>query len=164
MKKILDLNIRNTFFYIFSIYFLLGMHISIDHVGGHGLYLPFNIIGWIFVSLLIGMGLYQISCSEKLFITKLQIYFLIGSTLLVVPFFYPNNVHASLALMRIMGLFGGLLLYLSFSQFQFSKEEKNKFLYVILGSVLIQILLKHSSLIQPQFSAMAQKNIFSSFL
>ena len=164
MKKILDLNIRNTFFYIFSIYFLLGMHISLDHVGGHGLYLPFNIIGWIFVSLLIGIGLYQISCSEKLFITKLQIYFLIGSTLLVVPFFYPNNVHASLALMRIMGLFGGLLLYLSFSQFQFSKEEKNKFLYVILGSVLIQILLKYSSFIQPQFSAMAQKNIFASFL
>ena len=136
MKKILDLNIRNTFFYI---------------------------IGWIFVSLLIGMGLYQISSSEKLFITKLQIYFLIGSILLLVPFFYPNNVHASLALMRIMGLFGGLLLYLSFSQFQFSKEEKNKFLYVILGSVLIQILLNHSSFIQPQFSAMTQKNIFVIF-
>ena len=126
MKKILDLGIKKTFFYIFSIYFLFGMHISLDHIGGYGLYLPFNIIGWIFVSFLIGMGFYQISRSETLFITQLQIYCLIGFALLLIPFCYPNNFHANLALMRIMGLLGGLLLYFSFSQFQFSKEEKDK--------------------------------------
>ena len=164
MKKILDLDIKKTFYYIFSIYFLFGMHISLDHIGGYGLYLPFNIIGWIFVSFLIGMGFYQISRSETLFITQLQIYCLIGFALLLIPFCYPNNFHANLALMRILGLLGGLLLYFSFSQFQFSKEENNRFLYIILGSVLIQILLKYSFFVQPQFSAMAQNNIFATFL
>ena len=61
---------------------------------------------------------------------------------MLIPFFYSNNVHANLAVIRILGLGGGLLLYLSLQQFEFTKEEKNRFLYVILGSVIIQILLR----------------------
>ena len=142
VKKILDLDTKDIFYYIFSFYLLFGMHISIEHVGGYGLYLPFNIIGWMFISLLIGLGLYQISKVAKLFYTNLYIYCLIGSALMLIPFFYSNNVHADLAVMRILGLGGGLLLYLSLQQFEFTKEEKNRFLYVILGSVIIQILLR----------------------
>ena len=65
VKKILNLDTKDIFFYVFSSYFLFGMHVSIEHVGGYGLYLPFNIIGWIFISFLIGLGLYQISKSRK---------------------------------------------------------------------------------------------------
>jgi len=140
------------------------MHISIKHVGGYGLYLPFNIIGWMFISLLIGLGLYQISKVAKLFYSNLYIYCLIGSALMLIPFFYSNNVHADLAVMRILGLGGGLLLYLSFQQFEFTKEEKNRFLYVILGSVIIQILLRSFFLFNTEFGAMAQKNVFATFL
>ena len=164
VKKILDLDTKDIFYYIFSSYLLFGMHISIKHVGGYGLYLPFNIIGWMFISLLIGLGLYQISKVAKLFYSNLYIYCLIGSALMLIPFFYSNNVHADLAVMRILGLGGGLLLYLSFQQFEFTKEEKNRFLYVILGSVIIQILLRSFFLFNTEFGAMAQKNVFATFL
>ena len=43
---------------------------------------------------------------------------------MLLPFFYSNNVHANLTVMRILGLGGGLLLYLSLQQFEFTKEEK----------------------------------------
>ena len=164
VKKILDLDTKDIFYYIFSSYLLFGMHISIKHVGGYGLYLPFNIIGWMFISLLIGLGLYQISKVAKLFYTNLYIYCLIGSALMLIPFFYSNNIHADLAVMRILGLGGGLLLYLSLQQFEFTKEEKNRFLYVILGSVIIQILLRSFFIFNTEFGAMAQKNVFATFL
>ena len=164
MKKVLDLKPKDMFYYVFSSYLLIGMHISIEHVGGYGLYLPFNIIGWIFISILIGLGLYQISRTERLIYSNLFIYCGIGSALMLLPFFYSNNVHAGFAVMRILGLGGGLLLYLSFQQFEFKKEEKIRFLYVILGSVIIQILLRSFSLFDPEFGAMAQKNVFATFL
>ena len=74
--------------------------------------------------------------------------------------------------MRLLGLGGGLLLFLSFQQYQFNREERYWFLYVILGSVLIQILLSVSGslllsinflgiTLDPSFGALAQKNIFS---
>ena len=164
MKKVLDLKPKDMFYYVFSSYLLIGMHISIEHVGGSGLYLPFNIIGWMFISILIGLGLFQVSKTERLIYSNLFIYCLIGSALLLLPFFYSNNVHSDLAVMRMLGLGGGLLLYLSFQQFEFKKEEKIRFLYVILGSVIIQILLRSFSLFDPEFGAMAQKNVFATFL
>ena len=164
MKKVLDLKPKDMFYYVFSSYLLIGMHISFEHVGGYGLYLPFNIIGWMFISILIGLGLFQVSKTERLIYSNLFIYCLIGSALMLLPFFYSNNVHADLAVMRILGLGGGLLLYLSFQQFEFKKEEKIRFLYVILGSVIIQILLRSFSLFDPEFGAMAQKNVFATFL
>ena len=164
MKKVLNLKPKDMFYYVFSSYLLIGMHISIEHVGGYGLYLPFNIIGWIFISILIGLGLYQISRTERLIYSNLFIYCVIGFALMLLPFFYSNNVHADLAVMRILGLGGGLLLYLSFQQFEFKKEVKIRFLYVILGSVIIQILLRSFFIFNPEFGAMAQKNVFATFL
>ena len=91
------------------------------------------------------------------------------------PLLYPNNEYADFAVMRLLGLSGGLLLFLSFQQYQFNREERYWFLYVILGSVLIQILLSVSGsllltvnfmgiALDPPFGALAQKNIFSTFI
>ena len=91
------------------------------------------------------------------------------------PLLYPNNEYADFAVMRLLGLSGGLLLFLSFQQYQFNREERYWFLYVILGSVLIQILLSVSGsllssvnflgiALDPLFGALAQKNLFATFL
>jgi len=91
------------------------------------------------------------------------------------PLLYPNNEYADFAVMRLLGLSGGLLLFLSFQQYHFTREERYWFLYVILGSVLIQILLSVSGslllsinfmgiALDPPFGALAQKNIFSTFI
>ena len=164
VKKVLDLKPKDVFYYVFSSYLLIGMHISIKHVGGYGLYLPFNIIGWMFISFLIGLALFQVSRNERLIYSNLFIYCLIGSALMFLPILFSNNIHAGFAIMRMLGLSGGLILYLSFQQFEFNKEDKIRFLYVMLGSVIIQISIRSFFLFDPEFGAMAQKNVFATFL
>ena len=50
---------------VFGTYVLFAIHLPIPHIGGTGLYLPFNIIAWIFISFIIGLGSYQIFISKK---------------------------------------------------------------------------------------------------
>ena len=57
---------------------LAGMHFNMEHVGGYGLYLPFNIIGWMFVSLLIGLGFWKIGKTGKI-IFCINYYYLYNS-------------------------------------------------------------------------------------
>ena len=175
VQNIPDLNPKNLFKTIFALYMLAGMHFNMEHVGGYGLYLPFNIIGWMFVSLLIGLGFWQIGKTGKIIFSQFHCLCWIGFGLMCLPLLYPNNEYADFAVMRLLGLSGGLLLFLSFQQYQFSREERYWFLYVILGSVLIQILLSVSGsllltvnfmgiALDPPFGALAQKNIFSTFI
>jgi len=175
MNKIIpDLNPKNLFKAIFTLYMLVGMHFNMEHVGGYGLYLPFNIIGWMFVSLLIGLGFWQIGKSGKISFSQFHCLCWIGFGLMCLPLLYPNNEYADFAVMRLLGLSGGLLLYLSFQQYQFTRKECYWFLYVILGSVLIQIFLSVSGpllstvnflgiTLDPPFGALAQKNIIATF-
>ena len=175
VQKILDLNLKNLFKTIFALYMLAGMHFNMEHVGGYGLYLPFNIIGWMFLSLLIGLGFWQIGKTGKIIFSQFNCLCWIGFGLMCLPLLYPNNEYADFAIMRLLGLSGGLLLFLSFQQYHFTREERYWFLYVILGSVLIQILLAVSgslllsinfleNTLDPSFGALAQKNIFSTFI
>ncbi|SVD42907.1 uncharacterized protein METZ01_LOCUS395761, partial [marine metagenome] len=138
IKFIQQVDSRTMFKVVFAVYMLAGMHVKIEHVGGYGLYMPFNIIGWMFVSLLIGLGLWQIGKTGKILFSQFHCLCWIGFGLMCLPLLYPNNEYADFAVMRLLGLSGGLLLFLSFQQYQFNREERYWFLYVILGSVLIQ--------------------------
>ena len=169
------LQIKNIYFYIFSAYLLLGLHIAIPHLGGHGLYLPFNIIGWIFIAFIMGLSCYQISKNKKIVITKIMVYNVIGSILLIIPLFYTNNEYSHLATMRILGLLSGIFLFFSFHQFGFTKNENHRALYIVLGSAMIQSIIRVIDEFFPKidlflifldsnFNAMAQNNIYATFL
>ena len=54
------------------LYWLLGMHFFM-HNPGAGLYLPFNAWGWIFASLVIALGLWQVTLRQRLVISSLQL-------------------------------------------------------------------------------------------
>ena len=47
------------FWIIFASYTLFGMHFFMHNQGGAGLYLPFNMLGWSFIAVLISLGLWQ---------------------------------------------------------------------------------------------------------
>ncbi|SVB69252.1 uncharacterized protein METZ01_LOCUS222106, partial [marine metagenome] len=159
----------------FALYMFTGMHVTIEHVGGYGLYLPFNIIGWMFVSVMIGLGLWQIGKKEKILFSQFHCLSWIGFGLMCLPLLYPNNEHADLAIMRLLGLGGGLLLYLSFQQFRFKKIDLYWFFYILLGGVLIQTfhgLSEHflpieswlRISIERSFGVLRQNNIMATFL
>ncbi len=53
------------------LYWLLGMHFFMHNPGGAGLYLPFNAWGWIFASLVMALGLWQVTLSQRLVVSPL---------------------------------------------------------------------------------------------
>ena len=70
---------------IFGFYVLFAIHIPISHIGGSGLYLPFNILSWIFVSLIIGLGSWQIFKSRRLYFSQFILHSWIGFALMILP-------------------------------------------------------------------------------
>jgi len=151
------------------------MHFNLDHLGGYGLYLPFNTVGWVFISLLIGLGSWEIRKSGEIIFSRFQMVCWIGIGLMCIPLIYPNNENAALALQRVLGLGGGITLFISFQQFRFNREDRNWFLFIILGGILIQAFYGLSQLFLPlecwfgisadrPFGVLMQKNIMATFL
>ena len=63
------------------------MHVVLETPGGTGLYLPFNVFGWLIATILISLGLWQITLNKKVVTSKLQLYSLLGFLCLCVPMF-----------------------------------------------------------------------------
>jgi O-antigen polymerase len=116
------------------------MHIILDTPGGTGLYLSYNIIGWIFTVILISFGLWQIALNKKIYYSPMLIGLTVGCCFLVIPAFY-NFEFTDHAIPRLLALIGGLLLLVSLYQFKFSKHEQQQFLWLILIAVLLEASL-----------------------
>ena len=173
--QIQKINPKTLFKIVFAGYLLGGMHFTMHHPGGYGLYLPFNTVGWMFISALIGIGFWQIAISEKIIFTRFHIFCWIGFGLMCLPLLYQNNENSGLVLHRFLGLGGGFLLYLSFQQFHFNSKDRHWFLYIILAGILIQTfygLAQHFFPLESWFGIIAahpfgvlmQKNVMATFL
>ena len=83
---------KQLLFVILSGYFLLGIHYFFPNPGGHGLYLPFNIIGWIFISLVIGVGFWRIYETRVIQLSQFFSYALLATLFLILPFFIETMI------------------------------------------------------------------------
>lgn len=123
------------------LYWLLGMHFFMHNPGGAGLYLPFNAWGWIFASLVIGVGLWQVTLQQKLVFSSLQAGLWLGGLLLLLPMAYPGFEFRDYAIPRLLGLFAGLLFLACLHQWQLERQIRDRLLYLLLGAVAIEALL-----------------------
>ena len=142
MNKIIpDLNPKNLFKAVFAGYFLLVMHYYLPNMGGHGLYLPYNVIGWMFIATLIGLGFWQISKTGFITLSKTQILFSIGFLFCLLPLAYSINEISYRTTSRVMFLAGGLAFYTALVQFRFNQSERFTLFYIILGAITMQSIL-----------------------
>ncbi len=173
--QIQDITPKTLFKIVFAVFLLIGMHFNMDHLGGYGLYLPFNTVGWMFISLLIGLGFWQIGKTGRIEFSQFQLFCWIGFGLMCLPLLYLNNENAVLVLHRFLGLGAGLLVYSAFQQFRFNREERYWFLYIILGGILIQAFYGLSQhllhleswfgiSVDRPFGVFMQKNVMATFL
>ena len=123
------------------LYWLLGMHFFMHNPGGAGLYLPFNAWGWIFASLVIGLGLWQVTLQQRLLFSPLQAWLWLGGCLLLLPMAYPGFEFKDYAIPRLLGLFAGLLFLFCLYQWQLARQARDKLLYLLLGAMVIEALL-----------------------
>nr|AXL05181.1 ligase [Aeromonas hydrophila] len=124
-----------------GLYWLLGMHFFMHNPGGAGLYLPFNAWGWIFASLVIGLGLWQVTLQQRLVFSSLQGWLWLGALLLLLPMAYPGFELKDYAIPRLLGLFAGLLFLFCLYQWQLVQASRDRLLYLLLGAVAIEALL-----------------------
>ncbi|MBA6263608.1 PglL family O-oligosaccharyltransferase [Colwellia sp. Bg11-12] len=113
------------------------MHVVLETPGGTGLYLSFNVFGWLIATLLISLGLWQITLNKKVVTSSLQLYSLLGFLCLCVPMFYGSEF-SDHAIPRLLGLAGGLLLLFCLYQFGELRENPQQVLWWILIAIAIQ--------------------------
>ena len=113
------------------------MHIVLKTPGGTGLYLSFNVFGWLIATILISLGLWQITLKRKVVTSKLQLYSLLGFLCLCVPMFYGSEF-SDHAIPRLLGLAGGLLLLFCLYQFDELIDNPQQILWWILIAVALQ--------------------------
>ena len=132
---------KGLFTAVCALYWLLGMHFFMHNPGGAGLYLPFNAWGWIFASLVIGLGLWQVTLQQRLVFSSLQGCLWLGALLLLLPMAYPGFDLKDYAIPRLLGLFAGLLFLFCLYQWQLVRASRDRLLYLLLGAVAIEALL-----------------------
>ena len=134
----LQQKLTRAFFISFALLMGLGAHYFQHNQGGSGLQLAFNNVVWIFFSLLIGLGLWKITAQQKIIYSKYTAIVFIALGLFFLPLFYPNNALADQSYTRLLGLFAGILLFLSLQQFNFTRAQVEKLLLLIVLAGLIQ--------------------------
>lgn len=125
---------------LFSSYWLLGMHFFMHNPGGAGLYLPFNAWGWIFASLMIGIGLWQVTLRQHITFSPLQAALWFGALLLLLPMAYSGFELKDYAIPRLLGLLAGLLFLFGLYQWRLTRQQRDSLLYLILVAIAIEAL------------------------
>lgn len=113
------------------------MHVIFETPGGVGLYFSYNIFAWIIATILISLGLWQITLNRKIYYSPMLIWLTLGCICLIIPSFY-NFEFTDHAIPRILALVGGLLFLFSFYQFNLSKTDALHLLILILLAVMIE--------------------------
>ncbi len=128
------------FIAVFAGLMLFGMHYFQYNLGGRALSLPFNLVVWCFVSVLIAIGLYRVSDRQQLVYNRDLILLTVAVILLWLPMLYPDNQLAGFALGRMLGLTAGLLLVFALQQMQLSRGQWQQILYWVVIAVIIESL------------------------
>ena len=169
---------QRIFWIILSLYSLLGMHFFMHNQGGSGLYLPFNMVGWAFVSVLISIGIWHLTLVKQLTFSRTQFWFLAGFAILLLPFLNPQAEWNVQAQPRFVAVAAGLLLFFALSQFQFKEQQRYVLLYLLLGAVAIEAMfgltqffilregnwLGYNVKINRPYGIFQKDSVFSSFL
>ena len=133
-------NLNKVFLFkiVFALYFFIGMHVYLPHAGEGGLYIPYNILGWTIIGILLGISFWYISEHRKLEFSKLQFFSWVMFLLFLIPMYYPNNEFAYHSTYRLLFVAGGVTLYGVFLQMRLNKDDKIQILLIILIAVFIQ--------------------------
>lgn len=164
------------FLYAIASLYVYAMHFVMSNPGGSGLALSSNDTSWIAISLVLGIGLYQLANNQVIRVSKLTIGLFIACLLMTIPVFYHNAApeHSTL---RLTGLWAGFVFFWLLQQFRFSNREKQRLLWFIVIGTFIEaciglyqyfvlapeILVRFDRFTRP-FGVFHQPNVMASFL
>jgi O-antigen polymerase len=150
------------------------MHYYQSGIGGYGLYLGFNSVSWIFVSLMFFIVCLKVAKAKYFMFCKTDIYLLIVFSVCMLPLLWSPSPWRESSYDRYIGMIAILLIILAHRQIIFSSKQKKIFFAFISGAVFIQSLVGLAQFTFPeQFSFTAsnrpigtllQPNVYASLL
>lgn len=132
-----------------AFYCLIAMHIYWPNRGGSGFYLPWNLVGGIFIALtILGTLLF---CRPPLAVSGFFNRLALGGLILFLPLLWAQQPWLSEALPRLMGLALGIMAYFALLQIPLSRQGRRRLLTLLLAATVIEALfgLVQYSLLQP---------------
>ncbi|CAI1182552.1 PglL family O-oligosaccharyltransferase [Serratia ficaria] len=130
-------------------YCLIAMHLSWPNRGGSGFYLPWNMVGALFMALFIlgAMLFSRPPLAVSGFFNRLAL----GGLILLLPACWAAEPWLSEALPRLLGLGLGVMAYLALLQIPLDRRRRRRLLTLLLAAAVIEALLGMAqySLLQP---------------
>ena len=124
--------------YLAGLYFLVAAHFTFPNHGGFGLELPANPVAWMFIASWIGIGFWHWTNRKWLRYSTTTLWFMGGVLVLAIPEFYPWAATEDGAGRRLLGLLGGLLLFIAIQQQPWRQSRWRSVLTLILACCAIQ--------------------------
>ncbi|GAA3929347.1 PglL family O-oligosaccharyltransferase [Litoribacillus peritrichatus] len=126
-------------------FLLIGVHFNFSNTGGTGLEMPYNAFGWIFISLIIGLGLKHISDVKVWHSDNILRLISVIMIAICVPVLFQVSLitpqSTALASTRILGIFTGLLITLIAFQCFRSQDSWHRLLTIIAYAGLLEAIL-----------------------
>ncbi|WP_108650808.1 PglL family O-oligosaccharyltransferase [Dongshaea marina] len=132
---------RTLFGVLLVCYLCLAVHFYLPNMGGCGLDMPYNQMGWVFVTAMITCGIWQVARDGELVVSRFHLWSWVIWLFLLIPLIYPLSQSFQQVSGRFVAISAGLLFYLSLLQFRFTARERVRGLYLVLFAVSIEIVI-----------------------
>ncbi len=150
--------LNKTFIFALGSLYLLAVHLPwpvfslVDR--STNIAMPTNLITWMSVSLVMCVGLIQIIRHRYIRYSKLTIGLLLCCLLMTLPLIYSSPKTDEVT-PRLIGLWGGLLLFVLLQQFMFSSRHKQRIIWFIVLAGWIEAVKNYVLFIYPPLTGLS---------
>jgi O-antigen polymerase len=138
--------VNKPFIFSVGLIYLLAANLILPNIGGLGLQLPQNGIIWGILSFALALGLRQIANNKLIRYTRSTIIFFLSCILISIPILFSDSVFVATQF-RILGLWLGFMLFVVLQQLRLNNKHKQRLLWFIILSAIIQSLVSYAYLI-----------------
>ncbi|QLA06299.1 O-antigen ligase C-terminal domain-containing protein [Enterobacter ludwigii] len=140
-----------------GIYWVLLLHIPLPNFGGYGMDLPTNMFAWCFAGIIVLITWWLLSDST-LYTTRTWWLLFVGSALMTLPVLWaPSSDGVQLATPRLLGMWSGVVFYLTLLQYRFSNVHRRLILVILAISAFVSCVMALIGVYAPQWLPEDQK-------
>ncbi|HDR2350759.1 TPA: O-antigen ligase C-terminal domain-containing protein [Enterobacter asburiae] len=135
---------------VFSLYWLILMHIPWPNSGDYGMNLPTNLLSWAIISLL-GLIVWLFLATKTVRVTPTFLMLFSSALLFTLPALWSPREALPIALPRLAGIWGGVFVYLTLLQQPIREKETVALFYLLATAAVIECVLSLAGFYCPQY-------------
>ncbi|MCU6306625.1 PglL family O-oligosaccharyltransferase [Enterobacter quasiroggenkampii] len=140
---------RLPLFIIFSLYWLVLMHLPWANGGDYGMNLPMNLLSWGVISLL-GLMVWLFLRETSVCLTSTGLLMLASAVLFTLPVLWTPHDALPIAMPRLVGIWGGAFAYITLLQQPIREKETVVLFYLLAAAAVIECVLSLAGFYWPQ--------------